>query len=257
MINVNDIKKAFDVEINYPQQGNYTPETLNIWLRNAYFGLYKQRIGIPEQVELSVGVQRVAYARNKKIHTDMTPFRVFRNVNIADYEFIPSVKLPQDFFFETGVTFYTVVKKDDKVAHRKLRNCGCKQSDDTDDIEEMYRKFYGTVELVEEDKWASRANSAIIKKAIYCPFSTGWKVYFPDIKPTHIRIEYLKRPTVPVWNYTVQDGVEAYNPTGSVHLEFDETLISEIVARMVKEYGKNVDDMTAVQFADSKIKTGE
>ncbi len=257
MINVNDIKKAFDAIVNPAQQGGYSIDMLNIWIRNAYYGLYKQRLGLPEQVDISAGASRIAYARNKKIHTDMTPFRVFKNITLFDYEFIPQASLPTDFYFETGVTFYSIVNVSDTTAQRKLRNCGCKEQDDSTDTLPTYKKFYGTVELVEEDKWASRANSSIIKKAIYCPFNTGWKMYFPEVRPSHIRLEYLKRPNVPKWNYVIMDGVEIYNPVGSIHLEFDEMLITEVVSRMVKEYGQQTDDVMDIQFADQRIKTGE
>ncbi len=254
-INVNDIKVAFDKAINFPQQGGYTPDAFNVWLRNATYNLFKQRLGIPEQADMASGMPRISYSRTKKIHTDLTPFRKFQNIGLSNYDFLPQSAVPGDFLYETGITFFTVVRVDDKKAQRKLKQCGC--TEQNEEPEGEYKKFYGTVELVEEDKWASRANSTIIKRAMYCPFNNGWKLFFPGITPSHIRVEYLKRPATPVWGWQIQNGDIIYNPATSTNVEFDETLITEIVYRMVKEYGLTVDDATDMQVADARIKTGE
>ena len=75
MINVNQIKQDFDALINAPQQGNYTPEMLNILINNAVESLYKQRLGIPEQADFGTVYSKIAYARTKKIHVDLLPYR--------------------------------------------------------------------------------------------------------------------------------------------------------------------------------------
>lgn len=256
MINVNDIQKAFDSLANIPQQGNVTPEQRNILMNNAVNALYKQRLGLPEAYEFQTALPKIAYARTKKIHADLTPFRKRKTVVISNPEFVESGLLPADMYFETSVKYYTVVKSDDAKA-RELERCGCRQENDAATDTPAYRKYVGTLDLVEEDKWAARANSSIIKKAMYLPFSDGWKLLFPVMKPKYIEVEYLKRPTKAVWNYDIIDDVEVYKEAGSVHVEFDDMLKSEIVDRMLKEYGLLNDDTLDIEFANQKIANGQ
>lgn len=255
MINVNQIKQDFDALINAPQQGNYTPEMLNILINNAVESLYKQRLGIPEQADFGTAIPKIAYARTKKIHVDLLPYRKSKKVIISDAEFIPVADLPEDLYYETGVKYYTVVKMDDGKSIAELNRCKCSPVADEVATPE-YKKFVGTMELVEEDKWASRVNSTIIKKAIYLSFNDGWKLNFPIKKPSYIEIEYLKRPTKAIWAFTVVNDVEVYDAANSVNVEFDDMLRGEIVARMVKEYGKYTDDPNSVQYGQNNINTG-
>lgn len=257
--NINDIKQAFDSIINYPQQGNYTIDMLNILINNAVESLYKQRLGLPEQYEFSTAIPKIAYARTKKIHTDLKPYRKFANVVITDSEFIDGTAFPTDIYYEVAVRYFTTIKVTDTETANKLKNCGCSKIENTDNdaVQSKYVKFVGTLELVEEDKWANRVNSSLIKQAIYLPYYNGWQIHFPITTPSYIRIDYLKRPVKAKWNYTIQNDVEVYNPIGSVDVEFDDMLRSEIVARMVKEYSQYNDDNMDMQFAQNRIQTGE
>ena len=87
-------------------------------------------------------------------------------------------------------------------------------------------------------------------------FYDGWKVYFPVTKADNIRIEYRKKPITPIWGYTIITDAPVYNPLTSVNPEWDDTLISEIVSRMVKEYGLYIDDTSDIQFAENRLNTG-
>lgn len=255
MANVNDIKKSFDALINYPQQGGYTIDKFNTWLYNAHVGLFKQRLGLPEKMEFSTGMPNIAYARTKKIHDDLKPFRKSKNINLSNWDFIPNDKLPQDLLYETSVYYTTIVKKDNSDLINSLKSCGCVPKD-SEDIKDEYIKLLGDLDFIEENKWTNRVNSSLIKKAIYCPFYDGWKVYFPVTKADNIRIEYLKKPITPIWGYTIINDAPVYNPLTSVNPEWDDTLISEIVSRMVKEYGLYIDDTSDIQFAENRLNTG-
>ena len=255
MTNVNDIMLDFDALINYAQQGNLTPQVRNIFVNNAVESLYKQRLGLPEQYDFTTAVPKIAYARTKKIHTDLTPYRKIGRIVIQDSEFLPASSFPLDFYYETAVKYYTTIKVEDKENADRLNKCGCNpiQQNTTTSA---YKKYVGPMELVEEDKWAARSNSVIITKAMYLPFFDGWRVRFFSKIPTYIEVEYLKRPTKAVWAYTVVNDVEVYDPVNSVNVEFDDMLRGEIVARMVKEYGKYTDDPNSVQYGQNNINSG-
>lgn len=257
MINVNQIKQGFDALINAPQQGNYTPEMLNILINNAVESLYKQRLGIPEQADFGTAIPKIAYARTKKIHHDLKPYRKHVQI-VINGEYIDNSNLPEDLYFETSIKYYTTIRVEDKDKARKLSSCGCHKTEEQSDVDYKYVKYVGSLELIEEDKWANRVNSRLIKQAIYLPFDDGFKLHFPVQKPSYIVIEYLKRPTKAKWNWVYDsiNEVEVYSQAGSVNVEFDDLLRGEIVGRMVKEYGIYTDDNKSIQAGQDVINNG-
>ncbi|GEM_PF-2929331 len=264
MINVNDIKVNFDTLINAPQQGNYTPTMLNTFINNAVKSLYKERLGIPEQYEFGSGMPKVAYARTQKIHTDLLPFRKTKIVSIYNQQnFISKDLLPSDLYYETSVRYYITLKSTDAKGINAVSGCGCKKVSEEVKGKTVYYKYYGKFELVEEDKWSNRANSVIIKRtSMYLPFENGWRIFIPQEvseNVSYIEIDYLKRPNISKWAFIYDENNDTfeYNESESKHIEFDEMLISDIVARMVKEYSWYISDNNGVQLSEQRINTGQ
>ena len=97
----------------------------------------------------------------------------------------------------------------------------------------------------------------------------GRKVYHlnigqPDIKTPELAIKKIKNLDLKVLEYSHSAGNESYRRKLSDYYKgigidagFDEMLITEVVSRMVKEYGQQTDDVMDIQFADQRIKTGE
>ena len=74
-----------------------------------------------------------------------------------------------------------------------------------------------------------------------------------------IEIDYLKRPNISKWAFIYDENNDTfeYNESESKHIEFDEMLISDIVARMVKEYSWYISDNNGVQLSEQRINTGQ
>ena len=47
--------------------------------KNVVEGLYKQRLGLPEQYDMQQAIPKIAYARTEKIHTDLLPMQEQNN----------------------------------------------------------------------------------------------------------------------------------------------------------------------------------
>ncbi|MCB0744893.1 MAG: hypothetical protein KDC67_13375, partial [Ignavibacteriae bacterium] len=103
---------------------------------------------------------------------------------------------------------------------------------------------------------ANRVNSSFLKKNIWCPFANQWEFNF-DIKPTKVRLDYLSIPIEPNWAYTIVNGVPKYDPDNSVDLQWNATMLEDVVNRMDEIYSRNVSDQFGVEFSRSKIKYGE
>jgi len=254
MININDLHKRFIFLANETQQGYVSPEQTDELAKYASFGLYKQRLGFPEQMEFQTATPKIAYARTKKIHTDLEPFRKVVTLSVVNDKINASL-LPKDIYI-TNIRYKTIAEEKNLHLQRKLKNCGCKPA--SAEVQyPNYITYIGDVELIEEDKWSNRVNSTIIKQAIYCTYADFIQFHFPLGNSSEVEIHYLDRPTTPKWNYNIIDDEPVYNPIGSIHLEWSELLIDEIASRMLKEYSKYNSDQLGLQHAQNKIANGE
>lgn len=256
MIDVNELLIKFYFAANVPQQGFISPTQVNQIINLASDSLFKQRLGYPEQAEFQTAIPKVSYHRTSKIHTDLNPFRIKKDIPITANKIASSV-LPNDLHIITNIRFDTFIQDKDIRTKKILKKCGCQECEVEKKKGVSYRKMSGDVDLVEEDKWANRISSSIIKSACYCPYADGIEFYFPIKGVRSITMSYLKRPSDANWDYTIVNGVPKYNPTGSKHLEWDSILTDEIISRMVKIYSKSVSDNFGLQYSQSKITNGE
>lgn len=254
MVNINDLHKRFLFMANDVQQGYISPERIDALAFYASMGLFKQRLGLPEQMEFQTAMPKIAYARTKKIHTDLEPFRKIKSASITNNQLLLT-QIP-DCAYILNVRYKTIVEERNIHLQRKLKNCGCKP-DIAENQLPTYITYLGDVDLVEEDKWSNRVNSSIVKHAIYCTYSDRILFYFPLGNVSDIEVHYLSYPSKPLWNYALINDEPDYTPTGSIHLEWSELLTDELASRMLKEYSKYDSDQLGIQYAQQKITNGE
>ncbi len=102
--------------------------------------------------------------------------------------------MPQDIAYITNVRAIYVVADSDVKLKTKLSKCGCRQYTPFIKLDSGYKKYIQDIKYISEDKWASRVTSRIVKKDAYLPHGNGFEFSF-KIRPTQIRIEYLKVPS--------------------------------------------------------------
>lgn len=253
MININKLKLRFEYLVNDIRQGKLKPSQFNDLAFAASCSLFLQRLGLPEQADAN-GLSRISYHKTRKIHTDLTPFKKKFETTVRN-NFLPDADIPDDLVFQTALRYYYVVE-DTKANKVKAQKCGCSAVDTSTVDAKKYITYEGNIDLIEEDKWSYRKDSAIINLAMYNPTAAGWDFYFP-VNHTKIRVDYLARPVRPVWNYTIVNGVPEYSAIDSVDLEWDETLMDAIAERMADAYSRNVSDAQGIAYAQSKMDKGE
>lgn len=253
MININKLKLRFEYLVNDIRQGKLKPSQFNDLAYAASCSLFLQRLGLPEETDMS-GNTRISYHKSRKIHSDLTPFKRKFERTVRN-NFLPEANIPEDLVFQTALRYYYVVE-DTKANKVKAQKCGCKPVDSSTQEGKKYITYEGNIDLIEEDKWTYRKNSALIDLAMYCPMYNGWDFYFP-VNHSKIRVDYLARPVRPIWAYDLVNGVPEYNATNSVNLEWDETLTDAIAQRMADAYSRNVSDTQGIQYAQQKMDKGE
>lgn len=72
--------------------------------------------------------------------------------------------------------------------------------------------------------------------------------FFVSPSVTNINFSYLKKPTVPFWNWTLVNDEEVYNPAGSVQIEFPDFYHLQFAKTILGYISANFRDMELEQI---------
>ncbi len=109
-------------------------------------------------------------------------------------------------------------------------------------IDSIQTSTYKPIKLVDTDEYTYVKDSVIFPPDPDYPVA----IFYGD----HIRVDpsntqvlwtYLRYPVDPNWNFTLQSGLPVYDPTGSQDFETDRSTHTEIVWRICKYAGVNLD----------------
>lgn len=108
---------------------------------------------------------------------------------------------------------------------------------------------------VEHDRVATHISSVIDPPAespIYTEYADYYQVYPPDIGT--VSLEYMQVPPDAKWAYTLVSGRPVYDEPNSVDPLWDDTEITEVIARVLFMFGISIQAQQLVQYYGS-IKT--
>tara|TARA_R100001594_G_scaffold144712_1_gene194129 strand:- start:5000 stop:5695 length:696 start_codon:yes stop_codon:yes gene_type:complete len=67
------------------------------------------------------------------------------------------------------------------------------------------------------------------------------------------RLTYIQNPADPIWNFTVINNVEVYNPTNSVQFTLPESTHKEIAHRILSYLGVALREATMVEYSTASV----
>lgn len=107
------------------------------------------------------------------------------------------------------------------------------------------------VELCENKAWGETQASELFNPTRifpnYTEFNGEYRFLPRDIGI--VMLDYWKRPTAPVWNYTIVNNVPVYNPSGSVDFDWEFFAFNRIMAVYLQLVGINLQSQPLLQFA--------
>jgi len=117
---------------------------------------------------------------------------------------------------------------------------------------------YSPVKIVNESDLAYRLDSQILKPSSANPIcvigSSSIQVYPNDSFAGEFN--YLKRPQVPKFNYSVSGRQQVYTAGGSSDLEWADDCISDIINKALVILGARLNDETVVSISQAKDQSG-
>jgi len=129
----------------------------------------------------------------------------------------------------------------------------------------VYRIFYNDnesslveVNEVNDDEIGSVLMSQIITPTLrypkFCQYDTYMQFYPKKIGS--IQFNYFRIPTTPVWNYTVVNGRQVYNPLTSVDLEVGVEYENEVIFMICSYLGMNLREGDLVKYSEMQKAQG-
>ncbi len=115
------------------------------------------------------------------------------------------------------------------------------------------------VEILNEDEWNYRLNSPVTPPTSKYPiarFVSGAIVVYPQTVGS-IEFVYLRKPTSPVWNYSIVNDEPVYNSIGSVQIEFPDIYHIDIARIILSYMGIEFKDGELLQYAEMGKNTGQ
>ncbi len=177
----------------------------------------------------------IAYSINQKVFDDLKIFQVTTQLQIDS---AGQAAYPTDYWHLTSMT---------TTAFTNPEECG-----------EAGTISYRDTDLVDNDKVTKRLSSAIVPPTIEHPICTFYSTYIQFYPKTlaQARMDYLRKPLVPLWNSTQVNGVDVYSSSGSIDFEVPFDCRNEIIALMCQMAGINLDAQNVYAFGQLKEKEG-
>jgi hypothetical protein len=108
------------------------------------------------------------------------------------------------------------------------------------------------IKNIDDQRWGYRKNHSVKVPTVTYPIcnisNQGIQVLPSSI--VNIKIWYIKKPTKPVYAYTVSSGRYVYDDSSSIDFEWNETLHDRIMNRVLGNLGISIRDFDMVNKSD-------
>ena len=114
------------------------------------------------------------------------------------------------------------------------------------------------VSVVDDSELGYILNSSIVNPEPDYPvvafYETGLQFY-PD-NSENVVLTYLRRPTKPNWAYNLVNGRPVYDADNSIHLEFPDETLNELLVKILSYVGINLREPQLVQYGETQKNAG-
>lgn len=223
-MNINDYYNLVLYIIAKNQDGGYmSPDEFNLLINQVQTSFLDYLLGEFQQYQYNSPKPRVGYSQNETTRTRLTPIIYGYILNIDSTGFSP---YPGDY-------------------------------QQTDAMWTMYG--YSRIRYTEQERLYSTVNSEIDPVAtnpIYLIEDEGFRFFPNNINQT--KLNYVRTPPEIKWAYTLDvDGRAVYDPVNSIQPIWYTTDMLEIISRLLRMSGVNLQENQINQYANEITKSGQ
>lgn len=219
MINVNDLKMAIEGEVNTSQSGMVSPSLFDLMTWKINMKLFKKKCRESES--------------SQEIIEDIASFlkSVNKMVAVPNGSNYGRISYPSDYGYFMNARIY--VQEDSVV-------CPCPNSVSDTDVCNKWgdTSLISNIKLtevpmtkVDNSRWAGILDHVRLKPTLSNPkmtqYADGFKIAPKDVSV--MTLDYYRLPIRSKWNYIAVGDYFDYTPTGSVQLDWVETMFGEFV----------------------------
>lgn len=133
-----------------------------------------------------------------------------------------------------------------------------------EEIDTIQTPFSAELEVLDDNKWPSRASSTLKKPTLEDPIMRFLSENRCEVRPRgffgvkRVNLSYVRYPVKPVYQYTLDDDDnEVYDAANSVELDWPEICHPDIINMIVSYRADNNRDMFIKQSAEARKQKGE
>jgi len=226
-MNINQVHQYIDFIVKKTNAGGYiSPSEKDMVLNRAQIQYFNKLYGNQNDYRYDRPVPKISYAVTEKISNSLSPF-ISDPVSLT-IDSGGRANIPTDLFQTVAIT-----KTIDGIENEITR--------------------------VEQDRVANNLTSYYdapdTKFPIYSQLKTKYQFYPKNLGTANLI--YLKQPADMVWGFTIGIGGRlVYNPSASIHPEWKDMDMNEIIYLALSYIGVNLKDPEVAQFANIKTQTG-
>lgn len=230
--------------------GALKPNEFNNAIPAGVNDLLKKYLGPPEEYSPGMPIGQVGY----EVSETITDF--FDEIKILDKQIIVgkdglAIK-PVDYLRVSSIHIKYFYNPDNgKKGVTKSECCDTYPRSKKDLLSKIEERDM-RVRILSDAKFHFYKNSHIRKATLEYPVCRfgGGKIEMMPKNVGLIYMTYLRKPAQPYWNYTIQNGIELYNPTGSTNIEIPELFLDTLAFHVCNHLGLHIRDSELFNAAE-------
>lgn len=240
MININTLKNRVHDVINKAQTGaGLKPDLFNRLVNPGIYWVLRRHIGLPEQYSPGQPIPAMAYEQTQVITNGLA------DIKVSDTPLTVlggKATIPPDYYYPSVLYHKMDIEVGVDRLYSKFKRLDC-SAEQTKNISPVKKSKYEYMAipidiLTTKERIYSSASVTRIPTKKYPIASFD----FPNLSIEPLTISkayftYLRRPRVALWNYTIVNNVEVYNPIGSQDVELPIELMDMLMAKIVTDLG--------------------
>jgi len=232
MIGIDELKRFVEFLTNKEQSGNnWSPEQFNMLVKRATDDIQRWLIGLEANYQPGQPLPAVAYEVTQKVKDDLRWLKSIKTITVNSDGLMV---IPSDYVYMTAIEY-------DKI-------------DNTCDGQPTVQTK--GVEIVADDKWATRIGNAIKvpnHNFPVCNFMDKTYIQYRPKNLQRVRFVYLRELPTPVWGYTIDPAsdVPLYDAGSSTDIDMPEILLNDIARIMLSYIGINLRESQVVDYAET------
>jgi hypothetical protein len=260
MIGINEVKQYTEFLAKKWQSGAVmTPDQFNLTIPNVVRSMVRKYYGLPEQYQINNPSPAIAMDNTQLVVDYLSAIKTTATLTVTAQGY---ATLPSDYIHKSTARYLMLVTEKNNPVVAEDEDCDCDEDNVTVQgpvpAKNITKTKYRPIRFLTDDQFDAEKQSAIREPSMKYPIARikGLEIEVAPIDLGKIELTYVRYPKKPFWNYTVNQGIATYSPTGSQNIEMPEICAEEIVYMCLNRLGISIREPMLIQWAERNRQMG-